>query len=479
MFRNLPPYEPPVRELTGLASLDEGLKRRYFEDLAAKMAEPISKATDPQLDGTIPAGYTYLGQFITHDLTFDPATSLQRRNDPNMLRNFRTPCFDLDSLYGRGPQDSPYMYDVRQNDKFIFGRGENRQEQDLPRNYQGVAMIGDPRNDENIMISQLHVAFLRFHNSVVYLLESTSDLKGDDLFREAQRIVQWHYQWIVVNDYLRRYVVADPGYVDQLMEKAARRPFSGFVAYYWKEAPFLPIEFSAAAFRFGHSMIRSSYDINYLHENIPFMSIPGPWGNDPQQQLIGFRKLPAGFTVQWDRFFRFAGSPEPQPSRQIDTLLAAALSNLPGQLAPYQTSLAFLDLARGWKLRLPSGQSAARAIGIPESDVLDGHDGHDDPLWYYILREAKEAQDGFRLGPLGSTLVAEVFIGLLAGDPQSYINVERNWRPSLPSAHPGDFTMSDLLTFADAPITQRDVELVIGDVHTDSPLTASKTRWPA
>jgi hypothetical protein len=91
------------------------------------------------------------------------------------------------------------------------------------------------------------------------------------------------------------------------------------------------------------------------------------------------------------------------------------------------------------------------------------------------LREAKEAQDGFRLGPLGSTLVAEVFIGLLAGDPQSYINVERHWRPTLPSAHPGDFTMSDLLTFADVPITQRDVELVIGDVHRDPPLAAWKT----
>jgi Animal haem peroxidase len=280
-------------------------------------------------------------------------------------------------LYGRGPQDSPYLYDVRQNDKFIFGSGENRQEQDLPRNHQGVAIIGDPRNDENIMISQLHVAFLRFHNSVVYRLESTSNLSGDALFREAQRIVQWQYQWIVVNDYLCRYVVADPGYVEQLIERATRRPFSGFVAYSWKEAPFLPIEFSGAAFRFGHAMIRSSYDINYAQQNIPFISIPGPWGDDPQQQLTGYRRLPAGFTIQWDRFFRFAGSPEPQRSRQIDTSLSAVLSNLPGQLAPYPTSLAFLDLARGWRLGLPSGQSAARAVGIHESEVLDG----DEPLW--------------------------------------------------------------------------------------------------
>ncbi len=465
MFRNLPAYEPRPENLApgiGWGSSVEEPALGYFEKIAETMAEPLSKAMDPQLDGQIEAGYTYLGQFVTHDITFDPVTSLQRRNDPNMLQNFRTPRFDLDSLYGRGPQDTPYLYDYRQSDKFIFGTGENLAEQDLPRNAQDVALIGDPRNDSNIILSQLHVAFLRFHNSVVYKIETSSGLSGDDLFREAQRQVQWHYQWVVIKDYLRNHLVSDPNYVDQLLEQATqRKPFSGFTSYSWKNVPFLPLEFSAAAFRFGHSMIRSSYDINDVLGNVPLIDVPGPWGANSGQSMLGFRKLPKGFTIQWDRFFHFPGSPNAQKSRRIDTLLAAVLTQLPGELSPSRRSMAFLDLVRGWKLGLPSGQSVAKALGIPRDLILDGHD----PLWYYVLREAKEKQQGLKLGPLGSAMVSEVLVGLLAGDPQSFINIERNWKPHLPAVEPGNFTMSDLLAFAEVPITKRDVELVIGDSH--------------
>jgi len=477
MFRNLRPFQPPENKWKGGKGSEPDEERRslsYFEDLAKDMTEPPSRALDPQFDGTIPAGYTYFGQFVTHDLTFDPITSLQRRNDPNMLQNFRTPRFDLDSLYGRGPQDAPYLYDYRQNDKFIFGTGASGQEQDLPRNAQSVAIIGDPRNDSNIILSQLHIAFLRFHNSVVYMLERSSNLSGEDLFRTAQREVQWHYQWVVVNDYLKRHIVADPNYVDQLIGQATERtPFSGFTSYSWRETPFLPLEFSVAAFRFGHSMVRSSYDVNYVQKGVPLFDVPGPWAAPPGKDLVGFRKLPQGFTLQWDRFFKFPGSPDPQNSRQIDTLLSSVLMQLPARMSPSQKSMAYVDLVRGWRLDLPSGQSVAKAMGIPKNDILDGHD----PLWYYVLREAKERQAGLRLGPMGSSLVAEVMIGLLAGDPQSYLNVERNWKPHLPAVHAGDFTMSDLLAFAEVPITQRDVELVIGDIHEDSAPRAAKSRW--
>src|SRR5215831_481708 len=112
MFRNLPPFQPPANEDPAT----------FFRTLAEKMQEP-GNPPGARLDGEIPAGYTYLGQFITHDITFDSSTSSQRRTDPNMIRNFRTPRFDLDSLYGDGPENDPYLYDSRQGNRFLFGTG--------------------------------------------------------------------------------------------------------------------------------------------------------------------------------------------------------------------------------------------------------------------------------------------------------------------------------------------------------------------
>ena len=160
---------------------------------------------DDEENAGIPAGYTYLGQFIDHDITFDPASSLQQQNDPDALVDFRTPRLDLDSLYGRGPDDQPYMYD---GNKFRLGRPlfENDQAtkaRDLPRfndpndpNGARRALIGDKRNDENVIVSQLHAAMLQFHNKLV------DDRIPTATFREIQQQVRWHYQWIVVNDFL-------------------------------------------------------------------------------------------------------------------------------------------------------------------------------------------------------------------------------------------------------------------------------------
>ncbi|HYP23688.1 MAG TPA: heme peroxidase, partial [Actinomycetota bacterium] len=170
MFRNLPSFLPP----------DEALKA-----VADTMVEPAQAApTDGwapsggDRDSGIPAGYTYLGQFVDHDITFDPVSSLQRQNDPDALHDFRTPRFDLDSLYGGGPNNSPYMYDPDVDGgrtTLLLGRNEVGEE-DLPRNVlgpdslgepRGRALIGDPRNDENVIVSQLHLTFVKFHNAVV------------------------------------------------------------------------------------------------------------------------------------------------------------------------------------------------------------------------------------------------------------------------------------------------------------------------
>ena len=121
----------------------------------------------------IPAGYTYLGQFVDHDITFDPTSKLRGHNDPRTLANFRTPRFDLDSLYGSGPKDQPFLYDWSSERhpgvKLLVGAssGEGSITADLPRNAQGRALIGDARNDENLAVSAMHAAFLKFHNAIL------------------------------------------------------------------------------------------------------------------------------------------------------------------------------------------------------------------------------------------------------------------------------------------------------------------------
>jgi hypothetical protein len=201
MFRKLPAQRPPDDLLAFLA---------------ATMIEPAGAG--PELDNpAIPAGYTYLGQFVDHDITFDPTSKLQRLNDPNALRNFRTPRFDLDSLYGAGPSDNPFLYEDegefagvkllvgRRLDQPAFRGAEAR---DLPRNWQGRALIGDPRNDENNIVPQLQLAFIDFHNAVVDRVKAEEGLSGQPLFEEAQRQVRWHYQWVVVHDFLKKRLVA-------------------------------------------------------------------------------------------------------------------------------------------------------------------------------------------------------------------------------------------------------------------------------
>jgi hypothetical protein len=148
----------------------------------------------------IPAGFTYLGQFIDHDITFDPMSKLDRADDPRTLVNFRTPRLDLDSVYGSGPRDQPYLYDWKLTHPpgtRLLLAGE-----DLPRNQQGRALTGDPRNDENVILTQLHLLFIRFHNVVVDRLVDEGKVPEDELFDEAQRIVRWHYQWMVVHEFL-------------------------------------------------------------------------------------------------------------------------------------------------------------------------------------------------------------------------------------------------------------------------------------
>ena len=427
LFRALPPFSPSDADLAALSD---------------SMGDSPAGAAGDNPD--IPAGYTYLGQFVDHDITFDPASSHDRLHDPDAHQNFRTPRFDLDSLYGSGRVDSPFLYDQDDDGKLLVGRntGPHDEPVDLPRNQQGRALIGDPRNDVHVIVSQLHLAFIHFHNAVVDHLRMQF-FPDDELFAEARRLTCWHYQWVVIEDHLRRLV--GPKVLDSVLVRDAAGSASAKLAYFsWKSAPFMPVEFSGACYRFGHSMVRDAYRINDVTDPLPILTdIRTP---HPLQHLGGFRPLPKTWTVQWKHFFPLALA-APQSSRRIDTKLSGPMRQLPQNIDMDRRSLALLNMLRGKSLGLPSGQAVAKAMGtsVPDRDLgLSG----EVPLWYYVLREAEKLGHGTHLGPTGGRLVAEVIVGLLQADPASFLRVAPKWKPELPGAEPGRFTMVDLLRFA-------------------------------
>ena len=413
--------------------------QRTLRDLSESMRE-----TEDDVSGDnrrIPAGYTYLGQLIDHDITFDPTSLLQRRNDEEGLINFRTPRFDLDSVYGSGPADEPFQYDSGRHSGFAMLLDGF----DLPRNSQGVALIGDPRNDENGIVSQLHAAFLALHN---VLLDRAIDQAGDatpDAFKVAQRQAQWHYQWVVAHDFLRR-LIGDDLHARLLQRVEGDDGTVGEIVrlrhYRHKVNPYLPVEFSVAAYRFGHSQVRDDYSINGSFHRRLF----DPSGDD----FRGFQRLRGGWHASWPFFFDLDDQP-PQLSRLIDTKLSATLSSLQGG-AGDEANLALLNLRRGAALGLPSGQAVAREM---KADVLDDAElapspPGNAPLWFYVLREAQALHGGSRLGPVGGRVVGETLLGLLRSDPQSYLTLQPDWQPTLPtrSGDPLVFDMADLLRAA-------------------------------
>ena len=496
MFRQAAVYDIPDAALVHLAQamvqpLEDGV-----------LDKPVGEADDDenvdQLDGALrlPAGYTYFGQFVDHDITFDPVSTLQRQNDPDGLTDYRTPRFDLDNLYGRGPADQPYLYEA-DGVHLALGNTVSATEAiagpDLARSSTGRAIIGDPRNDENLIVSQLQSIFLRFHNRVVDRVHADRpELEANDVFKLAQQRVRWHYQWIVIYDFLRR-LVGDAVLEDILpldnpmMPEATppvvqrfRQPRLRF--YRFRDEPFIPLEFSVAAYRFGHSMARPSYRINDLAvadpqvegaSRIPLFSQT----EEPRQSLNGFRTLPNDWGVQWKFFLPGVGPAEdnlPQPSYKLDATLSHPLGALPSSVAGPElivagfapeiaTNLAVRNLIRGKRLGLPSGPDVARAMGIEpltpqhllgdvdlEAESRQALSGRE-PLWFYVLKEAQVLCGSAHLGPVGGRIVAEVLIGLLAGDPLSYLNVAPGWTPDLPRAAPETFTLSDLVNVADPP----------------------------
>ncbi|HEY0320277.1 MAG TPA: heme peroxidase family protein [Pyrinomonadaceae bacterium] len=478
MFRTLPAAQFEEADLKKLAAA------MVAEDEGA--GTPETQVDEEENQG-IDAGYTYLGQFIDHDLTFDPASSLQKQNDPDALVDFRTPRFDLDSVYGRGPDDQPYIYEdngVRLLlGRRVTGNAQDPQTRDVPRNTnpggRARALIGDPRNDENVIVSQLHATFLRFHNRVARVLPT---LPGNQsllsnpkkLFEETQRQVRFHYQWILVNDFLP--TIAGQAVVDSILPHLKKgtnilvdKP--DLSLFRWEKEPYMPVEFSAAAYRFGHSMVRPEYRLN--------TTLPGRFaifGPSELTSLTGFREFPSTWAIDWTLYFKIrANAPSSGPGRvqksyKIDTSLVNPLGNLPAVIGANVPSLAERNLIRGWRMGLPSGQDVARFMHldvIPDNKLRVGKATAEDtpdnplltsisqrfagnaPLWYYVLAEAQQSFDGndsttIRLGPVGGRIVASVFIGLLVGDHFSFL-YQPGWRPIQSFMFGGKFGIADLI----------------------------------
>jgi hypothetical protein len=448
-----------------------------------ELGQAMNASADVCDNPLLSAGFTYLGQFIDHDTTFDLTETPPIDNVPvDRIKQGRTPSLDLDSLYG-GEVDKardPKLYEA---DGVHLRLGSTKPDSafpvwksfpnDLPRTAvdNQTALVGDPRNDENLAVAQTALAFIKFHNSVVDILKK--DYSGEELFKEARRKVVKHYQWIVLHDFL-------PGLLQRdVLEAVINEGCKHFLPNPGEE-PFMPLEFSRAAFRIGHSQVRSEYEWNRFFQSgnratlIQLLRFTGFRGGD----LFGNDRLPSTWIVDWTRFFDFAEYPGlgKNPllnfTKRIDTSLAKEFSNLPlpPNWPPVMRSLSVIDLLRGSEVGLPAAQMIANRL--KESALKPGsirvltpdevaarhpeivrHYNFDKltPLWYYVLREAEVLWQGMRLGPVGSYIIAETFVGLIKASVISILRKEQlediHWLPDLGPVKSERFNMADMLYF--------------------------------
>ncbi|MEJ2867158.1 heme peroxidase family protein [Actinomycetospora sp. OC33-EN08] len=488
------PEDNPVAVVTALRAL------------GSAMIEDSDTNTE---DSDIPAIYTYFGQFIDHDLTLNTNTNFPGIDitEPvpaapdfvtGTLENLREPALNLDSVYGIGPTDPvvPYIGGLRLDLGPCVDAGAGRpldkipgvpcgpgsavgepDRRDLPR-VNKKARIGDPRNDENLIVAQLHVAFLLAHNAIVDRLQDAGQPQNT-LLSEAQRILRWTYQWLVRNDFLVKLV-------DTESISAVSDP-----KFFTQDRLCMPLEFATAAFRFGHSMVRGSYDWNRNFgraDGDPNDETRSPFdllfaftgGGKLGLDVTGFDadQLPDNWPAEWDRLVGGDGAPKDQMARRIDTNLALPLDSMsnegndqPDAIKDMLKRLAVRNLLRGYKLAMPTGQAVAAAYEVevltPDEilagppapgrlvrhALLDGDFLESTPLWFYILREAEVRRGGNGLGPVGGRIVAETLIGELKKDPASYLSVDEDWSPAqepiFSGANPFQITeIADLLRLA-------------------------------
>jgi Animal haem peroxidase len=492
-------------------ALDEVLRKALADAMTAAGNQPDSA------EAAVPAGFTYLGQFIDHDLTMDKTRTTLGQNVPvEDLKQGRSPALDLDALYGRGPGNPEDRNFYRDGIRLKTGTtaatpfpdgGTNRDIEgfDLPRSGFGSkkserrkALIPDPRNDENLAVAQTHLAFIRFHNRMVEKLAK----KGTPsalLFEGARRRVVKHYQWMIKTDFLPR--IVDKAILDDVFKNGRKffevipPPGGRYSDYSYMrvqpgDMPTMPIEFSVAAYRLGHSMVRGAYQWNRVFRDNRIASlvllftfsgtsgILSPDGDIDDPESGSFERLPTNWIADFRRLFDFSEAgrndlrvppAEFNVTKRVDTLLVDPLKQLPfgsfgGDAAtpPHERNLAFRNLTRALMVELASGQQMAQLMSLTPltaDQIINGTGGavlsaltqeqkdavtRNTPLWFYILREAE--LNGGRLTGVGGRIVAEVFHRAMEG---SRISILRDpwWQPSL-GPDPSTFRMVDLLLFA-------------------------------
>ena len=396
---------------------------------------------------TMPAGYTYLGQFIDHDIV-----RLQRSSKParkfqinlESLKYLRSPSLDLDSLYGSEEAFGPDVPNLE--GKFIsnsnkFGkRSGNTLISDLPRkkiDYKYLAEIGDDRNDENLIIAQMHVLFMNAHNILVdHYKSKTPRATVLQSFLSARKTLTVLYQAIIKNDFLDR--ILNPEVFQRIFKSRTRMPF--IIHTSPNMVPSLPVEFIGAAFRFGHSMIRNTYKINNNPKTFTLRRL---------FELTGRGGLITPYcahlyNIDWRFFFdlkKYGANSIVSRAEPIEFNFSKHLRNLINE-APNNNDLVFRNIMRGKELGLPSGQDIVAEIRDGESrwsnfNALKDHNfreklgplfGLSTPLWIYTLLESDfeytntVENSGTRLGVLGSIIVGEVFNHLFHASRVSIYN---------------------------------------------------------
>ncbi|TKB53822.1 MAG: hypothetical protein E8D50_06435 [Nitrospira sp.] len=467
MFTDLPPYVAPkdaaLDALTCGQDTNPPSPLCTLQMLVPGNALPVGPLFDVNISEPVPGNddnptnvasfFTYFGQFLDHDMTLDTLPLPTEFVDPTTIPNNRDPRLNLDTVYRGGPDANPELYEADGKHLKVNGR-------DLPRdpscvvptpaassNTPCAAIIGDGRNDENQVIAQIHVAFLRAHNRLI---------DQGYKFEQARELMRWRHQWIVVHEFLPE--VLDPGvYADVF--RADGKIQTKFYDPNNANKAVMPVEFSVAAYRFGHSQVRRAYNITQGGGRVQVF-------NGTAGDLHGGRQIATDHTIFWPNFIRVDGQPttgQPnttQPvaniSRKIDSMLSSGLFLLPipGAATEGSAILAKRNIQRARGYGLPSGQAVAARLGIP---VLSNAEIATDnniprlrlalndpayqgemPLWLYILAESQIVHKGAKLGPVGSRIVAEVIGGLLAADNRSYYR--KHWTPE-----GGVFRAQDLL----------------------------------
>lgn len=431
----------------------------FPQSILQTLGETMGRAREPG-STDLPSGYVYLGQLIAHDVSrlahVPCGPGMQQVPAPQ-----HTAALDLNGVYGSGMDDPRIALDPNTS-KMLLGDAMDGVDRiaglDLPRNADHTPRIADERNDENLLVAQLHLQFLKLHNFFVDAIDA--DMPGlgrSELFQQARQELILHYQHVVLYDFLDsvldsrvwEHCIANGAHTDPLWNPANTQQQT------------VPIEFAAAAFRFGHSMVRCDYALNESlsvnFETLFNMTGRGRFG--------GASGLPKSHVVDWRLFFRDARSAPRHSLRTLPLNLAQCIDPVVRVQLPPNSSqgqrefLSAKNLFTGNRSQLPDAQTLVRhiqavhpqltnmlgirclqvhelnpQIGITDAagdirmtrlldEVGGSHNLHTStPLWYYLLAEAKAVHGGHRLGPLSSLIIADVILGLIRRSSPSLLD---------------------------------------------------------